>query len=183
MKQRYLILAFFCLFSLSAKAQNMEVDTTDNKVNDSLKNIYWLADSSFKAFKTETFQPFKSFFPTFKVYQKYVDTAKVGEQTPYTQYIMYQSLYNSLRNQHRKLMKNAKKMGVRLSKLEYEKPICEIDSFQGHVYSYIKLIGRKGEKRKVQLQYTALRIDMHWYMLDEMKIANYTEEKKKYSDK
>ncbi|MBC7425121.1 MAG: hypothetical protein H7321_01195 [Bacteroidia bacterium] len=177
--QRYLILCFFACLPIFTKAQAPALDTAQLQVNDSLKNIFWLADSSFRAFKVGSFEALKPFFPPFRVYRKYIDTSDAGDQSNYTQFLKYQSLGYNLRSQHKKLLKSAKKTKLKLNKLTYDRAICEIDSADGFVFAYVSLIGIKTEKRKIKIGYVAVRMFYHWYMLDELKIESFSEEKKK----
>lgn len=166
--QKYLLIFVFFVGIDTVWCQN-EADSGFIKEIEELKSLEWVVDSSFKAIKTTNFGALKTFYPSFATYKKFIDTSLAGEQSDFTKYGSYNTIWNKHRIKHYKLMKKMKKLGVKM-------PLTSLDSFylekgksEGVEFAYIYWIFNYNKKKQHIISAVSLKINEHWYILDELK--------------
>ncbi len=176
--QKYLFLGLFLLNISVAIGQN-EADTTNNKTCDSLVNLQWVADSAYRSFRTEKFKPMRVFFPSYKVFKTFTDTSAAGKQSEYTRFLMYNSYWNTLRIQFTKTMKKCDKAGIKWEKTILDSTFLEKGKDKGLEFAYIHWIIKYNNKKRYLLKATCLKINKHWYIMDELKFIGLIKVPKK----
>ncbi len=160
------------------KAQN-EADTISNNKCDSLVSLKWVLDSSFRSLRTEKFKSIKVFFPSYKEYKKFTDTSAAGKQSECTQFIMYNTFWNTLRIQHTKLMKKCKKSGIKLDKTTLDSVYFNQGFDKGLDFAYLHWVVKYNKKKKYLIKAVSLKINGSWYILDELKFIGLIKKEKK----
>lgn len=179
MRKLLLPLCLFFFVSLSAQEQ---LDTNNHREPPQLKDLTWLMDSTYKAFKTLRFTSLRVMYPSFKTYRAFIDTSAAGQQSDITQYTMYNSFWNGIRIDHIKMMKKTSKANIIWGK-------THLDSFYmdtGHDGSlmYARVTWVIGFNKK-KFMVTALCLNMKgkWFLVDELKYKGFIVEPKKKKKK
>ncbi len=168
MKKIFLIFIFCISLNLFSQSKN-EVDTFRLDEAPQLNSIEWVSDSFFKSIKTFDFSNLKVFFPTFKTYKNIVKSSKGGDQTEYTQFLIYNSVWNKLRIQHQKLKKKFKALDIKPNKLKLDSFYFEKGKHQGLEFCYIYWIFTGKKDKQHIICALAIKHDHNWYIMDELK--------------
>jgi hypothetical protein len=180
--QKYLFLSFTFLFFLGLCAQE-EADTTNTKDCESLTNLIWIKDSTYKIFKSHRFNNFKVLYPSFKTYRKFIDTSVAGDQSDITQFAVYNGIWNNLRIQYTKLMNKTTKAGVEWSKTKLDSFYIDTGGIGGNEYAYVHWIINYNNKRKYHYSGLFLKMNDKWFLMDELKFVGLVVNKKKKKKK
>ncbi|MDI1235240.1 MAG: hypothetical protein PSX81_13240 [bacterium] len=177
MKQ-FLIFFVIFLFTQNLFAQVNEADTTFVNNTDSLKSLDWIADSAYGVFRTERFSSMRTFFHSYATYKEMIDTSMAGDQTEYTQFVMYNTRWNYLRIQFGRMIKKIHKQGIEWKYTELDTVYFKTGQDQGINYAYIHWVIKVKNKKKYTLSAVALEIKNNWYIMDELKYEGLVPEPK-----
>jgi hypothetical protein len=177
---KYCVSLFF-LFTMinNLQGQGQEADTTISKDCDSLRNIEWLVDSAYGAFRTEKFGNMRTFFHSYKTYKGLIDTSLAGEQSEATQFVMYNTRWNYLRIQYTKMIKKIHGAGIKWEKTVLDSFYLQRGVEHGYNFAYIYWVIKYNNKRSYILSAVAVQIDEKWFIMDELRYGGVVPEKKK----
>ncbi len=176
--KHFSVLLFLLIFSTALRAQE-EADTNSIKDSDSLRNIKWVVDSAYGAFRTEKFSAMRPFFQSYKTYKALIDTSAAGDQSEYTKFAMYNTRWNYLRIQHARMIKKIHKQGIKWQDTELDSFYLEKGMDHGLNYAYINWILRVKKKKSYILSAVAIQVMDKWYIMDELKYVGMVPEPKK----
>lgn len=169
---------FLILITQNTNAQVNEADTSYVNTTDSLVSLDWVADSLFGVFKTERFGSMRTFFHSYSTYKEMIDTSMAGEQTQYTQFVMYNTRWNYLRIQFARMLKKIHKQGIEWKDTKLDTVYFKTGMDQGVNYAYIHWVIKVKNKKKYTLSAVALQIKDKWYIMDELKYEGLVPEPK-----
>ncbi len=178
---KYFLFLFLVFSSSAIFAQQLEADTTDNKGrdSDSLKNIIWVVDSAYGAFRTEKFINIRPFFQSYKSYKGLIDTSQAGKQSEVTQFLMYNARWNNLRIQHTKMIKKLHNLNVKWENTVLDSFYLEKGNDHGYDFAYIYWVLKVKKKKSYILSAVAVKVTEKWYIMDELKYVGMVREIKK----
>lgn len=179
--QRHLLLALNLLLIVNLSAQD-QLDSNDHREPPQLKDLTWLMDSTYKAFKTLRFTSLRVMYPSFKTYRTFIDTSAAGHQSDITQFTMYNSFWNGIRIDHIKMMKKTSKANIIWGKTHLDSFYMDTGHDGGLTYARVTwVIGFN--KKKFKVSALCLQMKEKWFLVDELKYGGYIEPKKKKKKK
>jgi hypothetical protein len=181
--QKYLFFVIALCCCSGTFAQEEGLDTTNTKDCVHLKDLLWIKDSVYGAFKSRKFNDFRVFYPSFRTYKLMIDTSQAGAQSDVTQYAMYNSFWNKLRFQHFKLNKKTLKAGVDWDKTTLDSFYIDTGTSSDITYAYIHWIIKYKAKKKYNYSALFINVKDKWFILGELKYDGMVVEKKKKKKK
>lgn len=176
--KHFLFLIVLIIFTQNSRAQTTEADTTYVNTTDSLKSLDWLADSAYGVFRTERFGSMRTFFYSYSTYKEMIDTSMAGDQTEYTQFVLYNTRWNYLRIQFARMIKKIHKQGIEWQDTKLDTVYFKKGKDQGVEYAYIHWVIKVKNKKKYTLSAVALQVKEKWYILDELNYEGLVTEPK-----
>lgn len=176
--KHFLFLIFLFSLTQNGNAQVTEADTTFVNTTDSLVSLNWVADSLYGVFRTERFSSMRTFFHSYSTYKEMIDTSMAGEQTQYTQFVMYNTRWSYLRIQFARMIKKIHKQGIEWKDTKLDTVYFKTGKDQGVNYAYIHWVIKVKNKKKYTLSAVALQIKDKWYIMDELKYEGLVPEPK-----
>lgn len=178
-KHLFLALSLFLIADLRAQEQ---LDSNDHHEPSQLKDLNWLMDSTYKAFKTLRFTSLRVMYPSFKTYRTFIDTSAAGKQSDITQYAMYNSFWNALRIDHIKMMKKTSKANVFWSKTHLDSTHIDTGYDGSLMYARVSWIVGFNKKKFVVTAFV-LQMKGKWFLVDDLKYRGFIVEPKKKKKK
>jgi hypothetical protein len=162
------ILCFIVLSNLIQLKAQVEADSTLEINIPELEDLRFMMDTSFGVFKTKRFSNMQSVFPSFKVYKAYIKDSEGGKQSEYTQFAMYNYVWNNLRVKHSKMMKRANSARIDWKLTTLDSVDYKYSYYDGLEYAYVTWIINHNKKKKYIIKATCIKMEERWYIMDEL---------------
>jgi hypothetical protein len=176
--QKYLILLFAVLFFKNISAQD-ELDSTDNREPEKLKDLHWVVDSTYGVFKTMRASNLKTMYPSFRTFKKFIDTSAAGDQSEITKFASYNRWWNGLKLQYTKMIKKAWKANIDWKKTTLDSFYIDTGGQGGNEFAYVHWVVKHKNRKKYLIRALYLKMGEKWFMMDELKFMGVIVEKKK----